>query len=196
MLLSVPLATHARSLNSCFLMMGTAVPSALAAPICAGRAPARGIQYSANDHVIAAQELSGGRLGALALLKRDSPIDDGVADALGLLDQAPFAAPEVRGVNRAVIEKAQLLLLVDDDVRGEPLAQDAAIRKPGDPRRQTTDLVVGLLQAHDLAIPRPSRKQINRPSAQGQVADMRAAVRDARMDVGVIEDFGDRPRVR
>src|ERR1700756_3706345 len=191
MLLSVPLATHARSLNSCFLMMGTAVPSALAAPICAGRAPARGIQYSANDHVIAAQELSGGRLGALALLKRDSPIDDGVADALGLLDQTPLAAWEVGGVDRAVIEKAQFLLVVDDDVRGEALAQDAAIGEPGDPRRQPTDLVIGFLQAHDLAIPRPSRKEINRPSAEGQIADVGAAVRDAGMDVGMVEDFGD-----
>src|SRR6201981_1305623 len=143
MLLAAPSATHACLLNSCFLMMGTAFPFALAVPICAGRAPARGtlaIQHSANDHVIAAQELSGGRLGAMALLKRDSPIDDGVADALGLLDQTPLAAWEVGGVDRAVIEKAQFLLVVDDDVRGEALAQDAAIGEPGDPRRQPTDL--------------------------------------------------------
>src|SRR5207248_6848005 len=151
------------------------------------------LRHSANDRVIAAQEFSRRRLGAFAFLKRNSPIDDGIADALGLLDQTPLAAREVRGVNRAVIEKAQLLLLVDDDIRGEALAQDAAIGEPGDPRRQTTDLVVGLLQAHDLAIPRPSRQEINRPSAEGQVADMRAAVRDAGVDVGVIEYFGDSP---
>ena len=115
-------------------------------------------------------------MGAFALLKRNSPIDDGVADALGLLDQTPLAAWEVCHVNRAVIEKPQLLLLVDDDVGGEALAQDAAIGEPGDLGRQSADLVVGLLQAHDLAIPRPSRQEINRPSAQGQVADMRSAV--------------------
>src|SRR6202030_761939 len=165
----------------------------------AGRAPQAGalpLHRSANDHVIAAQEFARRRLGAFAFLKRNSPIDDGIANALGLLDQTSLAAWEVRGVDRAVIEKAQLLLLVDDDVRGEALAQDTAIGKPGDPRRQPTDLVVGLLQAHDLTIPGPSRQEINRPSAQGQVTDMRAAVRDARVDEGVIEDFGDRPRVR
>src|SRR5438270_6501085 len=141
-------------------MIGTAVPFAITVRKHAGRAPQAGalpLHHSANDHVITAQEFSRRRLGAFALLKRNSPIDNGVADALGLLDQTPLAAWEVRGVNRAVIEKSQLLLLVDDDIRGEALAQDAAIGEPGDPRRQTTDLVVGLLQAHDLAIPRPSR---------------------------------------
>src|SRR5438270_2012251 len=142
-------------------MIGTAVPFAITVRKHAGRAPQAGalpLRHSANDHVIAAQEFARGHLGAFALLKRNSPIDDGVADALGLLDQTPLAAWEVRGVNRAVIEKAQLLLLVDDDVSGEALVQDAAIGKPGDPRGQPTDLVVGLLQAHDLAVPCPSGK--------------------------------------
>src|SRR4051794_5654396 len=120
---------------------------------------------SANDHVIAAQEFARGYLGAFVLFKRNSPIDDGVADAIGLLDQTPLAAWEIRGVDRAVVQKAKLILLVDDDVRGGALAQDAAIGEPGNPCRQPTDLVVGLLQAHALAVPRPSRKEINRPSA-------------------------------
>src|SRR4029077_1499586 len=114
-------------------------------------------------------------LGAFALLERNASIDDGITDTLGLLDQAPLAAWEVRRIDRAVIEKAQLLLLVDDDVGGEALAQDAAVGKSGDPSRQPTDLVVGLLQAHDLAIPRPGGKEINRPSTQSQVTDMCAA---------------------
>jgi len=44
-------------------------------------------------------------MGAFALLERDRPIDDGVADAFGFLDQATLASREVRGIDRVVIQK-------------------------------------------------------------------------------------------
>jgi hypothetical protein len=87
-----------------------------------------------------------------ALLERNPPIDDGIADAFGLLDQAPLSSREVGGIDRAVILKPELGLLVDDDVGSETLAQDSPIGEPGDPRRQTADLIVGLFEAHDLAV--------------------------------------------
>gem|GEM_PF-5797480 len=54
-------------------------------------------------HVIAAQELAGCGMGAFALLKRNRPIDDGIADAFGLLDQATLASREVGGIDRVVV---------------------------------------------------------------------------------------------
>src|SRR6516225_1161680 len=137
-------------------------------------------------HVIAAQEFPGCGVGAFALLERYRPIDDGIADAFGLLDQAALAAREVGGIDRVVIQEAELLLLVDDDVGGVTLPQDTPICEPGDPGRQTADFVMGLFEAHDLTVARPRCQQINRPSAQGQVADMGATVRDAGVDIGMI----------
>ena len=46
-----------------------------------------------------------------AFLKRDSPIDDGIADALGLLDQTPLAARDVRRVDLVVIKNRYCALL-------------------------------------------------------------------------------------
>src|ERR1700731_858433 len=63
-------------------------------------------------HVVAAQELPGRRMGAVAFLERDPPIDDGIADALSLLDQATLSSREVRGADIGVIEKPKLRLLV------------------------------------------------------------------------------------
>ena len=68
--------------------------------------------------------------------------------------------------------------------------------KPAIQAGRPLDLVVGLFQAHDLAIPGPHRQKVDRPGAQGQIANMGAAVRDARVDVGVIEDFRYRLRIR
>src|SRR6266852_4877555 len=80
------------------------------------------------------------------------PIDDGVAYPLGLLDNATLSAREVRGIHGAGILEAQLLLLVDNDVGSVTLLQDPSVREASDPGWQTTYLVVGLLQAHDLLV--------------------------------------------
>src|SRR6516162_11061389 len=72
-------------------------------------------------HLIAAQEFPGCSMGAFALLERNRPIDDGIADAFGLLDQATLPSREVRGVDRVVVQKTELLLVVDDNVGGVTL---------------------------------------------------------------------------
>src|ERR1700730_9785466 len=95
---------------------------------------------------------AGRHMGAFALLERNPPIDDGIANALGLLDQATLPSREVGSIHRAVILKPQLRLLVNDDVGSETLAQDSPIGEASDPGRQATDLVVGLFQAHDLPV--------------------------------------------
>src|ERR1700720_1930342 len=83
------------------------------------------------------------------------------------------------------ILKPQLRLLVNDDVGSETLAKDSPICEAGDPGRQAADLVVGLFQAHDLAVAGPHRQKVDRPSPEGQVPNVGATVRDARVDVGV-----------
>ncbi len=148
--LSAPAAASARLLELLFLddwhcrsFRDRCANKRRKSPVGYGALP---LYHSANDHVVAAQEFTRRCLGAFALLECNSPIDDGIADALGLLDQTPLAAWEVSGVDRAIVEKAQLFLFVDDNVGGEPLAQDAAIGEPGDPRRQPADLVMRLLR--------------------------------------------------
>src|SRR5215813_6128401 len=88
-----------------------------------------------------------------------------------------------------VILEAQLRLIVDDDVGRVPLLQDPPVRKASNPGWQTTQLVVGLLQAHDVLVSDPRRQKIDGPGAQGLVARVSATVRDTGMGIGVIHDL-------
>src|SRR6516164_480790 len=81
-------------------------------------------------HVIAAEQLAGCCTGAFAFFKRDRAVDDSVANASSLLDQAPLATRKVRGIERTIIEKAEFLLVVDDNVRCVTLPQDSPVGEP------------------------------------------------------------------
>src|SRR4029450_12574234 len=174
MQVSSPGAASALVVKSCLLMMGTAPPfmscprAMLSRAMPAGelhdrtirslrpcpatmRAPPLG---AATDRF---RVVSGCGIRTGTLFERDHPIDDGIPYAFGLLDEATLLAWEVRGIHRAVIQEAQLLLLVDDEVGSEPFSQDTPVRESSDPGGQPADLVVGFFQAHDLAISGPHR---------------------------------------
>src|SRR5712691_8236889 len=99
-------------------------------------APAR---PSPADHVITPEQLAwrGARADG-PFFEGHHPIDNRVAYPLRFLDDAPLSSREVRGIHRAGILEAQLLLIVDDNVGGVPLLQDPPVRESGDPGWQTT----------------------------------------------------------
>src|SRR6516165_9099732 len=118
---SNPGAAPASWLKSCLLMIGIAkTPEEPRKPRLLRCRVYRRLPV---HHVIAAQELPRCGMGAFALLERNRPIDDGIADAFGLLDQAPLASREICSIDRVVVQKAELLLLVDDDVGGVTLPE-------------------------------------------------------------------------
>ena len=82
---------------------------------------------SLADHVSAAQEMARQSAGAVVPFEGDGAIDNGVAQAGGLLDKAPLVAGEVVGEDHLVVEEAQLVEVVDNDVGPFPDLQSAAV---------------------------------------------------------------------
>src|SRR6059058_4687378 len=114
------------------------------------------------DHVVTPEQLPwrGARADG-PFFEGHHPINNRVAYPFRFLDDATLATREVRGIHRAVILEAKLRLIIDDDVGRVPLLHDPPVRESRNPGGQTTQLVVGLLQAHDVLVSDPRRQEID-----------------------------------
>src|SRR5579864_7848941 len=110
------------------------------------------IACSGSYLVAAAKHLARQRPGADVVLERHLTIDDRVAVAVGAAHTTPVAIGQI--AYRFGRSQAQLLEVVDHDVRGLSLAQGAAITDangPSDHRRQPP---MRLFETHQLLIAR------------------------------------------
>src|SRR5215813_8786241 len=154
----------------------------LGLPTSAGRLPV--------DHVVTPEQLPWRGTRAYGpFFEGHHPIDNCVAYPFRFLDDATLATWEIRGIHRAVILQAQLRLIIDDNVGCVPLLQDPPVCESSNPGWQTTQLVMGFLQTHDVLVSDPCRQEIDRPGAQGLVARVGPTVRDTGMGIGVIHDL-------
>src|SRR5262252_9338425 len=91
------------------------------------------VTHGLADHVVAPQQLAWQGAGAGVLLEGHGAVDEGEAQARGLLDQAALPTREVRSEDRLGVDKPQLLQVVDDEVGPSPHAHGATVFEVGKP---------------------------------------------------------------